>query len=658
MKRTAFIILCLLFYICQLSTQTLSAQTSFEATKDSLLRIYVTSQPDSNRLVVIHNLAKLHQQRGLTFIYYEDLLLKEATKQQNLKYQSKAIYEHIIHYYNEFDIDNVLGWMGRMEDFANKHSYYEDYFNAKRLEIETYNIYQQIERAIIEAEAMSELARKQNNRAGMRGAALCLATSYSSTMRYDECKEQLKLAYSLFRDSDPPLDQVNQLTKIITIYAHLQMLEEQKTALDALVKAIDRLLVEAPVMKNAIVFLNLFIESQYAMYYLNTGNLPEALAHLQKAEPYVAITRYIPYQSLFYQIYAAYYQETNNYEQALAYINKATAIVGLNSASDVVGCRGRKADILVKMGHPDEALPIYEQTLIEKDSIYRDVAILQMEQIRSLYEIDKLTLQKEQQSANFKYFSLSVIFISTLSLIFFAIHLYRSRKKMLKNEKEAQQLTQIAENANEVKGLFLANMSYNIRIPLNNVVGFSQLLSTEEELTEEERKEYSAIIQSNSGELIQLVNDVLDLSRLEAKMMKFQLQDISIESWYTELCFMVKMRSEGRIQLISKTAIENAQVHTDSARLTQMLSTMLLYPIPCDTPREITIKLTYHPEFHELRGRIGNSPMADPAFSSQKIIIRQRICQLFFEHFGGNFQIEECAKGEIPVITFMFPTLS
>ena len=87
-----------------------------------------------------------------------------------------------------------------------------------------------------------------------------------------------------------------------------------------------------------------------------------------------------------------------------------------------------------------------------------------------------------------------------------------------------RKLAIIAEEANEIKSRFLANMSYNIRIPLNNVVGFSQLLSTDNELDEEERKEYSGIIQTNSGELIQLVNDVLDLSRLEANMMKFQLQ--------------------------------------------------------------------------------------------------------------------------------------
>ena len=69
-----------------------------------------------------------------------------------------------------------------------------------------------------------------------------------------------------------------------------------------------------------------------------------------------------------------------------------------------------------------------------------------------------------------------------------------------------KRLTAIAEEANEIKSRFLANMSYNIRIPLNNVVGFSQLITDDTGLSEEEKREYSGIIQNNAAELIQLVN--------------------------------------------------------------------------------------------------------------------------------------------------------
>ena len=113
-------------------------------------------------------------------------------------------------------------------------------------------------------------------------------------------------------------------------------------------------------------------------------------------------------------------------------------------------------------------------------------------------------------------------------------------------------MNQVAEEANEVKSRFLANMSYNIRIPLNNVVGFSQLLSTDMGLDEKEKQEYSEIIQTNSTELIQLVNDVLDLSRLEAKMMKFLIQECEIREMCSDLVGMARINSRSEERRVGK----------------------------------------------------------------------------------------------------------
>ena len=195
------------------------------------------------------------------------------------------------------------------------------------------------------------------------------------------------------------------------------------------------------------------------------------------------------------------------------------------SFPDAILYMAMKADILVDMGHPEVAINIYRKVMRDKDSLYRGLSNAQMEQIQSLYNMDKLVLKREQQQEKIHYFVLIVIGIALLALIAFVIHMYFSRKRLQKDEKEMARLSEIAEEANEVKSRFLANMSYNIRIPLNNVVGFSQLLSTDMGLDDKEKLEYSEIIQANSTDLIQLVNDVLDLSLLEAKMMKFQIHN-------------------------------------------------------------------------------------------------------------------------------------
>ena len=107
-------------------------------------------------------------QQTPVFLYYENILLQEATAQNNLRYQSLATYEHIIYFFNKLDLERVTQWMGRMENLAEKHNYYNDYFKAKKLQIEMYTINQQIEFAIYEAKIMYEKAKKLNDRNGMR----------------------------------------------------------------------------------------------------------------------------------------------------------------------------------------------------------------------------------------------------------------------------------------------------------------------------------------------------------------------------------------------------------------------------------------------------------------------------------------------------------
>lgn len=311
----------------------------------------------------------------------------------------------------------------------------------------------------------------------------------------------------------------------------------------------------------------------------------------------------------------------------------------------------RKADSLVKAGKPDEALTYYKSSLKSKDSLYNLITNSQMEEILSLYNMDKLILQREQRRRMFHQACLYISVIIILALLLTNIHIYRSRKRLQKNEKEIRRLTSIAEEANEIKSHFLTNMSYNIRIPLNNVVGFSQLMTEDGNLNEKEKREYSGIIQSNSAELIQLVNNVLDLSRLEANMMKFQLQNCNVQEWCNELSYLVQLRSEGYIHLELQADVDNAIIHTDVSRFTQIISSMLLYPVECKKG----MQLVYNQEKQEINSRIDNSPLVDSAFASQKEAILQRISLLFFEHFNGSYRVENCENN--PIIFFTYPTL-
>lgn len=647
----------LLIALCWLLPST-HADVRRAEVKDSLLRIYLASPADTTRLRTLYQIALLDQ-LSPTFIYYENKLLEEAIAQKNVHYQSAAIYAHIIYYYNLLDQKRAEQWLRRLEQLSEEHNYYRHYFRGKKMMIEFYIISQKIELALKQAQDMYDKAQSLGNHDGMREACLCLMTGYFNTLRYKEGITYLNKAFELTSPDSSLATQIDLLTKAVLAYSYLHDNDNMFRYLEELNNAKNRLQKESTtVLTNGYTNLYLLIDLQYALYYTRLQRPAEAWEYLQKSERYLSTSSFLPYRLIRLAAYAEYYQLTKEYDKALVYLEDAIELVTPISLDDAMIYGLQKADILVKMGFPDDALPIYKQITKARDSLYTVFSTSQIEQIQSLYNMDQLLFQKEQRQATFHRICLITSIIIIIALLLFNLHMYRSRKRLQQDEKEMRKLAIIAEEANEIKSRFLANMSYNIRIPLNNVVGFSQLLSTDNELDEEERKEYSGIIQANSGELIQLVNDVLDLSRLEANMMKFQLQDCNVKEWCNELGCLIQMRSEGRILLEQQVEVGDVRIHTDVNRLTQIVTSMLLYPNDCKETRKVSMFLVNHPDKHIIACRIENSPIADPRFASQKVSVQQKINQLFFEHFKGTYQTENVEEGEIAAITFTYPTLS
>ena len=612
----------------------------------------------TTRLETLYQIALLDQ-LSPTFIYYENKLLEEAIAQKNIPYQSAAIYAHIIYYYNLLDQKHAEQWLKRLEQLSEEHNYYRHYFRGKKMMIEFYVISQKIELALKQAQDMYDKAQSLGNHDGMREACLCLMTGYFNTLRYKEGITYLNKAFELTSPDSSLATQIDLLTKAVLAYSYLHDNDNMFRYLEELNNAKNRLQEEGTtVLTNGYTNLYLLIDLQYALYYTRLQRPAEAWEYLQKAERHLSTSSFLPYRLIRLAAYAEYYQLTKEYDKALVYLEDAIELVTPISLDNAMIYGLQKADILVKMGFPDDALPIYKQITKARDSLYTVFSTSQIEQIQSLYNMDQLLFQKEQRQATFHRICLVTSIIIIIALLLFNLHMYRSRKRLQQDEKEMRKLAIIAEEANEIKSRFLANMSYNIRIPLNNVVGFSQLLSTDNELDEEERKEYSGIIQTNSGELIQLVNDVLDLSRLEANMMKFQLQDCNVKEWCNELGCLIQMRSEGRILLELQVEVGDVRIHTDVNRLTQIVTSMLLYPNDCKETRKVSMFLVNHPDKHIIVCRIENSPIADSRFASQKVSVQQKINQLFFEHFKGTYQTENVEEGEIAVITFTYPTLS
>lgn len=152
-----------------------------------------------------------------------------------------------------------------------------------------------------------------------------------------------------------------------------------------------------------------------------------------------------------------------------------------------------------------------------------------------------------------------------------ATMLINERKKM---EKELREARDRAEDSNRLKSAFLANMSHEIRTPLNAIVGFSALLATTDE--QEEKQEYLSIIESNNALLLQLINDILDLSKIEAGALEFSFSSVDINSLLKEIGQSSQLRlSNPAVTLIFDEQLPECVMVTEKFRLAQVMTNFI-----------------------------------------------------------------------------------
>lgn len=143
-------------------------------------------------------------------------------------------------------------------------------------------------------------------------------------------------------------------------------------------------------------------------------------------------------------------------------------------------------------------------------------------------------------------------------------------------DKEAEliEAKKLAEKA-ELKQSFIDNMSHEIRTPLNAIVGFSNLLATSEELDEEDKQEFIRIINLNNDLLLVLINDILELSRLDSGQVSFDMQDCSVKDLIEDIYSSYGIIIPARLNFLKQVPDNDACVYADCSKLTQVLTNFL-----------------------------------------------------------------------------------
>ena len=142
--------------------------------------------------------------------------------------------------------------------------------------------------------------------------------------------------------------------------------------------------------------------------------------------------------------------------------------------------------------------------------------------------------------------------------------------ELIETEAELIQARDKAEMMDRLKSAFLANMSHEIRTPLNAIVGFSDLLVETEEL--EERQEYIKIVRENNELLLQLISDILDLSKIEAGTFEFTSGDVDVNLLCEDIVRSMGMKAKGEVELVLDNHLPVCHVISDRNRIHQVIS--------------------------------------------------------------------------------------
>ena len=179
-------------------------------------------------------------------------------------------------------------------------------------------------------------------------------------------------------------------------------------------------------------------------------------------------------------------------------------------------------------------------------------------------------------------------------------------------EKQLTLAKEKAENADLSKSTFLANMSHEIRTPLNAITGFAEILASAN--TEEEKAQYQEIIKMNADLLLQLINDILDMSKIEAGTLEFVYTKVDINLLLSDLRQLFQMKvndAGGNIQIIAEPSLPSCSIETDRNRVAQVLSNFTTNAIKFT--QEGTISIGYEARDTELYFYVTDTGAGIPA---------------------------------------------
>lgn len=300
----------------------------------------------------------------------------------------------------------------------------------------------------------------------------------------------------------------------------------------------------------------------------------------------------------------------------------------------------------------EKAARLYEELGVKSDENYKAINSDKVNDLRKVYSIDELELANNRQQNRVLRLSRFILPILIVIAAFFIYLLVVQRKKLVRSRQQLLQAQKSVEESIRNKSLLISNMSHEIRTPLTALSGFSELLTTSG-IDEETRRQCNDIIQRNSRFLLNLINDVVDISCLDLNNMKFNLKPCETVGLCKDVILTLEGIKQTAAEISFETELTALEIETDPLRLQQVLINILVNATKFTKEGSIVLRLVQN-EAGMAQFSVTDTGCGIPLAKQRSIFERFErvneksqgsgiglsICQLIINRLGGEIWID------------------